>query len=67
MVYFSTFSPDAAAAGACLNGSGTLWSVHYTDVDGGASILPKPGFVLGAGETIVAQPVATTVDGQAVE
>ncbi len=52
MVYFSTFSPDAAAAGACLNGSGTLWSVHYTDVDGGASILPKPGFVLGAGESI---------------
>jgi type IV pilus assembly protein PilY1 len=52
MVYFSTFSPDAAAAGACLNGSGMLWSVHYLDAESSSSTLPKAGFVLGTGETV---------------
>ncbi len=51
MVYFSTFSPDSAVAGACLNGSGTLWSMNYLD-DSKVDSLPMPGFTLGAGEAI---------------
>lgn len=52
-VYFTTFTPDSTStASACLSGSGTIWSVHYLDGDGGSNLLPKPGFTLATGEAV---------------